>query len=48
MLDVDGQVISADVLIERIEHLLGAVRADERTSTALVEPSPPWTSRSTA
>ena len=41
MLDVDGQVISADVLIERIEHLLGAVRADERTSTALVEPSPP-------
>ncbi len=41
MLDVDGQVISADVLIERIEHLLGAVRVDERTSTALVEPSPP-------
>ena len=32
MLDVDGQVISADVLVERIEHLLEAVQSGNQTT----------------
>ena len=34
MLDVDGQVISADVLVERIEHLLEAVHSGAQTPGA--------------
>ncbi|MGA3146376.1 MAG: class I SAM-dependent methyltransferase [Acidimicrobiales bacterium] len=42
MLDVDGQVISADVLVERIEHLLEAVHSGSQTpGAASADPAAP-------
>src|ERR1700722_2030222 len=41
MLDVDGQVISADVLVDRIEHLLGAIRARDQVAGGPPHPSAP-------
>ncbi len=43
MLDVDGQVISADALVDRVEHLLGAARAADRSHGAAStdHPAPP-------